>query len=80
MEKVDGDFLRRLLEKDSEFRRIYEAHRDYEKRVAKLGKKIYVTNEEAIEEKRLKKMKLEHKDRMEEMVLRYRQNTEARIQ
>ncbi|HLA51608.1 MAG TPA: DUF465 domain-containing protein [Thermodesulfobacteriota bacterium] len=72
MEKVDGDFLRRLLEKDSEFRRIYEAHRDYEKRVAKLGKKIYVTKEEAIEEKRLKKMKLEHKDRMEEIVNRLR--------
>ena len=80
MEKVDGDFLRRLLQKNTEFRRIYEAHRDYEKRVAKLGKKIYVTKEEAIEEKRLKKMKLEHKDKMEELAAKYRQNTEFRIQ
>jgi len=71
MEKVDGDFLRRLLQKNTEFRRIYEAHRDYEKRVANLGKKIYVTKEEEIEEKKLKKMKLEHKDRMEEMAARY---------
>lgn len=71
MKKVDGDFLRRLLEKDSEFRRIYEAHREYEKRVAKLGKKIYVTKEEAIEEKKLKKIKLEQKDRMEEIASKY---------
>lgn len=73
MNTSEGDFLKRLLERNAEFRRIYEVHRDYEKRVAKLGKKIYVTKEEEIEEKRLKKMKLEHKDRMEDMALKCRQ-------
>lgn len=72
MNRLDGDFLKRLLEGNLEFRRIYEAHRDCEKKAAKLGKKIYVTLEEEIEEKRLKKMKLECKDKMEEMVLKYR--------
>ncbi|MBI3397996.1 MAG: DUF465 domain-containing protein [Deltaproteobacteria bacterium] len=70
MRTLNRDFLRRLLEKDSEFRKIYEAHRDYEKKAAKLGKKIYLTKEEEAEEKRLKKLKLMHKDRMEEMVSR----------
>ncbi len=68
MGTLNGDFLERLLKGDSEFRRIYEAHRMCEKKAAKLGKKPYLTLEEEIEEKRLKKMKLEHKDRMEEMV------------
>jgi uncharacterized protein YdcH (DUF465 family) len=72
MKALDGDFLRRLLERDAEFRRIYEAHRDCEKKAAKLGKKIYVTREEEIIEKKLKKMKLEQKDKMEEMAAKYR--------
>lgn len=71
MGTLNGDFLKRVLEGDSEFRRIYEIHRDYEKRAAKLSKKIYLTAEEEVEKKRLKKMKLMQKDRMEEIVLRY---------
>lgn len=72
MNESGGNFLKGLLEVDSEFRRIYEAHRNYEKRAAKLSKKIYLTAEEEVEEKRLKKMKLTQKDRMEEIVLRHR--------
>lgn len=71
MSVLDGNFLKRLLERDAEFKRVYETHRDCEKRAAKLGKKIYLTREEEIEEKRLKKMKLEQKDKMEKMVLKY---------
>ncbi|MBI5048706.1 MAG: hypothetical protein HZB54_07155 [Deltaproteobacteria bacterium] len=70
MKALDGGFLRRLLERDAEFRRIYEVHMDCEKRAAKLGKKIYVTREEEIIEKKLKKMKLEQKDKLEEMISR----------
>lgn len=72
MGTLAGDFLKRLLKGDSEFRRIYEAHKSCEKKVAKLGKKPYLTLEEENEEKRLKKIKLEYKDRMEEMVLKHR--------
>ena len=72
MNESGGNFLKGLLEGDSGFRSIYEAHRSYEKRVAKLNKRIYLTAEEEVEEKRLKKMKLTQKDRMEEMVLRHR--------
>lgn len=68
MGTLDGDFLNRLLKGDLEFRRIYEAHRSCEKKAAKLGKKPYLTQEEETLEKRLKRMKLECKDRMEEMV------------
>ena len=72
MNRLDGDFLNRLLERDLEFRRVYEVHKSCEKKAAKLGKKPYLTRGEEVEEKRLKKMKLEQKDRMEEMVLKYR--------
>jgi len=32
MNALGGDFLSRLLEKDAEFKGIYEAHRSYEKK------------------------------------------------
>ncbi|MBI5328710.1 MAG: DUF465 domain-containing protein [Deltaproteobacteria bacterium] len=76
MKTLDGDFLKRLLERDVEFRKIYEAHRECEKRAAKLSKKVYVTREEEIEEKRLKKLKLEQKDKMAEVVSKYREARE----
>lgn len=70
---LDGDFLNGLLEGNSEFRRIYETHRDFEKRAAKLGKKPHLTREEEAEEKKLKKLKLLQKDRMERIVLKHRE-------
>jgi len=73
MNALGGGFLSRLLEKDAEFKGIYEAHRGYEKRVAKLGKRPHLTMEEELEKKRLQKLKLTHKDRMEEIISRYRE-------
>jgi len=71
MNALGGGFLSRLLEKDAEFKGIYEAHRSYEKKVAKLGKRPHLTMEEELEKKRLQKLKLTHKDRMEEIISRY---------
>ena len=73
MNALGGGFLSRLLEKDAEFKGIYEAHRGYEKKVAKLGKRPHLTMEEELEKKRLQKLKLTHKDRMEEIISRYRE-------
>ena len=73
MNALGGGFLSRLLEKDAEFKVIYEAHRGYEKKVAKLGKRPHLTMEEELEKKRLQKLKLTHKDRMEEIISRYRE-------
>ena len=73
MNALGGGFLSRLLEKDAEFKGIYEAHRSYEKKVAKLGKRPHLTTEEELEKKKLQKLKLTHKDKMEEIISRYRE-------
>ncbi len=54
-----------LTELDSEYRRLVEAHRDHEQRLQALAGKPRLSEEEEIEEKRLKKEKLLLKDRME---------------
>jgi len=54
-----------LSEFDDEYRRLHAEHSDYEHRLLALARKPYLSEEEQLEEKRLKKQKLLAKDRME---------------
>lgn len=54
-----------LTDVDSEFRRLQEQHRNHEERLQVLASKVRLSEEEELEEKRLKKEKLLLKDRME---------------
>lgn len=53
-----------LLKENAEFRKLHEEHQRHEKRLAVLGKKTYLSEDERLEEKELKKKKLALKDRM----------------
>jgi len=46
---------------------LQESHQKYEKRLEELKKKAWLTPDEEIEEKRLKKLKLQIKDQMAHM-------------
>jgi len=54
----------RLLEESEEFRRLFEEHRQCEERLEFLRHKGALTEEEAMEERLLKKKKLALKDKM----------------
>ena len=54
-----------LPDVDSEFRRLQEQHRGHEERLQVLATKARLSEDEELEEKRLKKEKLLLKDRME---------------
>jgi uncharacterized protein YdcH (DUF465 family) len=54
-----------LTDVDSEFRRLQEQHRGHEERLQVLATKARLSEDEELEEKRLKKEKLLLKDRME---------------
>lgn len=62
------EILKKLLEEDDGFRKIYKSHQDYENQVAKLEKKPRLTADETMEKMRLKKLKLALKDEMEKRV------------
>ena len=53
---------------DPEFRRLREEHRHHEERLQLLAAKTRLSEDEEMEEKRLKKEKLALKDRMEAIV------------
>ncbi len=53
---------------DPDFRRLQEKHREYDGRLRRLRSQRYLSDEEKMEEVRLKKMKLALKDQMEAML------------
>ncbi len=54
-----------LLASHDEFRRLAQEHSQYETRLGSLTQKRYLTDEEKLEEIRLKKLKLRLRDQME---------------
>lgn len=65
-----------LMEKNEEFRKLYELHRRCEERLKEFQAKPYLTEEEKLEEKRLKKEKLGLKDKMQAIVNKFKMGME----
>ncbi len=61
-----------LMANNAEYQRLREEHGRYSVQLEQLAQKAYLTEEEKLEEVRLKKLKLRVKDRMEIMVQRAR--------
>lgn len=62
-----------LSASDPEFRRLHDEHRHHEERLEVLASKSRLSEEEELEEKRLKKEKLFLKDKMEEIARHHRE-------
>ncbi len=58
----------RVSREDPGFRRLQEKHREHDRRLQKLQSQRYLSDEEKLEEVRLKKMKLALKDQMEALL------------
>lgn len=61
---TEGSTSARLIETNEEYRTLSEQHSQYDDRLDELGSRIHLTTEEEVEEHRLKKLKLQTKDRM----------------
>jgi uncharacterized protein YdcH (DUF465 family) len=61
------------LEQDPELKRYYEEHLELEKKLLNFQNKSYLTPVEETEKKKLKKLKLLGKDRIMEILGKYRQ-------
>ncbi len=57
-----------LMAKNPEFRRLHDEHARYAAQLAQLTSKVYLTEQDKLEETRLKKLKLRVKDQMEMLV------------
>ena len=61
-----------LIEINEEFRRLAAQHSDYAKKLDALEAQPHLTEQEQVEEVRLKKIKLRLKDQMEAILSQYR--------
>ena len=69
---IQEELKAHLMQTNESFRTLLNQHHDYDVRVAQLDSKPVLTAEEEIEEHRLKKLKLQLKDQMEQIVSEYR--------
>lgn len=70
---MDSDRTDAFPQEDPEYRRLHDEHRVHEERLQVLAGKSRLSQDEEIEEKRLKKEKLLLKDRMEAIARTYRE-------
>jgi len=73
MEPREEEFIVSLLDKDAELKKYYEEHQELEKRLLGFQHKSHLTPVEEVEKKRLQKLKLAGKDKIMEILGKYRQ-------
>jgi uncharacterized protein YdcH (DUF465 family) len=64
-----------LLNSHDEFRRLVQEHSQYSQRLESLTQKRYLTEDEKLEEVRLKKLKLRLKDQMHSLETQYQRQS-----
>jgi uncharacterized protein YdcH (DUF465 family) len=65
------DISQILYEQNQEFRSLFEEHRTLENRLSELSSRLYLSDQEQVEEVTLKKKKLALKDRMQELMRKH---------
>jgi len=73
MDKIAQEELKAyLVQSNEEFRALAEQHAEYAKLIDAIESKPHLTDQDEIEEHRLKKLKLHLKDQMHEIMKRHR--------
>lgn len=72
MEKWDEELVARLLPRSEELRQYIEEHQHYEEQLEKFSQRPYLTTEEEMEKKRLQKLKLVGRDKIEAILAKHR--------
>lgn len=73
---MDAEITEILREQNEEFKKLYDEHKRLKQTLVEMYKNKYISPDEEIERKKLQKQKLLKKDRMAEMVRKYKQSTQ----
>lgn len=72
MEDTDLQLIRKIIPKNQELKQLWDEHLDYEEKLDQFNKRRYLSTEEEIRRKELQKLKLQGKDKIEEILRTYR--------
>ena len=77
MEREDLELIEQLTARDPELKKFWDEHHEFERQLDEFNKRPYLTAAETIERKRLQKLKLAGRDRMEQILAKHRQKEKA---
>ena len=72
MEEKDKLLIEKHIDNDEELKSYVEEHILFEKQLGELNKKPYLTQEEEVRKKKIKKLKLSGRDKIEMILKKYR--------
>ncbi len=72
MEKRDEELIDRLIPENEELGKLVKEHKEFESQLEELNKRLYLSDEENREKRRLQKVKLAGRDRIEQILRDYR--------
>jgi len=72
MEKRDEELIDRLIPENEELGKLVREHKEFESQLEELKKRLYLSDEENREKRRLQKIKLAGRDRIEQILRDYR--------
>jgi uncharacterized protein YdcH (DUF465 family) len=77
MERQDLEIIAEWKERDPELKRFLDEHEEFERRLEEFNRRPYLTASESMERKRLQKLKLAGRDKIEQILAKYRQKESA---
>jgi uncharacterized protein YdcH (DUF465 family) len=72
MKVKEDELIEKLMKENEEFRKAKQTHLELAKQLDEMESKPYLTPQDEIDIKILKKKKLAHKDQMEKILMQYR--------
>ncbi len=72
MEKRDLELVQKYVGGDPELKRYMDEHEEFERKLAEISQHLYLTPAEEMERKRIQKLKLAGRDRIEALLAKYR--------
>jgi hypothetical protein len=73
MEERDLALIRTWIHQDPELKQKIDQHEEFERRLEEFNRRPYLTAEETLERKRLQKLKLAGRDKIEQILAKYRE-------
>ena len=77
MERQDLEIIATWKGQDPELKRYLDEHEEYERQLEEFNRRPYLTAAETVERKRLQKLKLAGRDKIEQILAKYRQKESA---